>query len=157
MKHFRIVPLIIATFIWLPACILTRPGVSTEKEKTEQQAESTIDTEYYATVETPARFQGHDVNAFLAYLKKNIKYPPAALRKRQQGTVAVQFGVNWEGKVEVFSVLKSSGYKLLDDEVVRAIGTSPVWEPAQNQKKRVGQLFLVQVSFQARTRKIDVK
>ncbi|MGC8803037.1 MAG: energy transducer TonB [Bacteroidales bacterium] len=157
MKNFRIIPLVIAAFIWLPACMLTRHTVSTEKKSPEQIAEPTVDTEYYATVETPARFQGNDIHAFLAYLKKNIKYPPAALRKRQQGTVAVQFGVNWDGKVEVFSVLKSSGYKLLDDEVVRVIGSSPVWEPAQNQKKRVGQLFLVQVTFQARTRKIDVR
>ncbi len=71
--------------------------------------------------------------------------------------MAVQFGVNWDGKVEVFSVLKSSGYKLLDEEVVRAIKTSPAWEPAKIQNKRVGQLFMVQVSFNARTRKIDIR
>ncbi|MCX7987267.1 MAG: energy transducer TonB [Bacteroidales bacterium] len=120
-------------------------------------AEPVVDTEYYATVEIPARFQGNDVNSFLAYLKKNIKYPTNALRKGQQGLVVVQFGVNWDGRVEVFSVLKSSGSKLLDQEVIRAIQTSPNWEPAQNQKKRVGQLLMVQVNFHARTRKIDVK
>jgi len=143
--------------LWLPSCMLVRPKVSEEKPVPEQLPESTVDTEYYATVETPARFQGNDINAFLTYLRKNIKYPVNALRKSQQGTVVVQFGVNWDGKVEVFSVLKSSGYKILDQEVVRAIGSSPAWEPAQHQKKRVGQLFTVQVSFHARTRKIEVK
>lgn len=157
MSVRQIILLLTIATLLIPACILKRSTVSSEKIPTEQTAEPTVDTEYYATVEAPARFQGSDISAFQAYLKKNIKYPAAALKKRQQGTVAVQFGVNWDGKVEVFSVLKSSGYKLLDEEVVRAIKTSPAWEPAKIQNKRVGQLFMVQVSFNARTRKIDIR
>jgi len=157
MKILRniLFPLLFA-FLLMQSCWVKRPAVAPAEEHI-VIAEPAVDTEYYATVETPARFQGNDIIAFLQFLKKNIKYPPAALQKGQQGTVAVQFGVNWDGKVEVFSILKSSGSKLLDNEVVRVINSSPAWEPARQQQKRVGQLFMVQVSFHARTRKIEVK
>ncbi len=116
-----------------------------------------VDTEYYARVEVPAQFNGADINAFYAYLKKNIKYPAAALKKKQQGLTVVQFGVDWNGNVQVFSVLKSSGFKILDDEVVRVLKSSPPWTPAKMKETKVGQLLMVQVKFNARTRSIEIK
>lgn len=116
-----------------------------------------VDTEYYARVEIPAQFNGSDMNAFYAYLKKNIKYPVSALKKKQHGLTVVQFGVDWNGNVQVFSILKSSGFKILDDEVVRVLKTSPPWTPAKMKETKVGQLLMVQVKFNARTRSVEIK
>jgi protein TonB len=121
-------------------------------------AKAAVDTEYYPVVETPAAFQKGDVQTFITtYLKKNIKYPPAALKKKQQGTAYVQFGIDCYGNVKVFSVMKSSGSKTLDNEAVRAIKSSPKWSPAKIKDMSVGQLFILQIKFNAVTRKIEIK
>lgn len=116
-----------------------------------------VDTEYYSTVEKTAMFQNGDVNSFISYLKKNTKYPVAALKKKQQGTAFIQFGVDCYGAVKIFSIMKSSGFKLLDDEAKRSIGSSPKWVPAKIGNKSVGQLIVLQVKFNAKTRMVEIK
>ena len=120
-------------------------------------AKPEVDTEYYAVVEKPAIFQNGDINTFVSFLKKNTKYPYNALKRQQHGLVAIQFGVDCYGKVKIISTLKSSGYPLLDKEVIRAISSSPTWIPAQNQGVKVGQLFLLQFTFKFKTRSIEIK
>lgn len=116
-----------------------------------------VDTEYYMKVEKPATFQGKDVNAFISYLKTNTKYPVAALKKKQQGLVAIQFGVDCYGNTKFISYLKSSKYKLLDNEAKRAILSSPKWVPAKVGSKSVGQLFILQVKFNAVKKSIEIR
>jgi TonB family protein len=106
-----------------------------------------VDTEYYATVEKPAMFQGGDIKAFDAFVKKNIKYPASALKKKQQGTAYLQFGVSPYGNVNYTYILKSSGSKLLDKEAIRVVHDSPKWIPAQNGNTYVGQLLVIPVEF----------
>jgi TonB family protein len=115
-----------------------------------------VDTEYYSIVEKTAKFQNGDVNTYITYLKKNTKYPIYSLRRRQQGTVIIQFGVDCFGTVKIFSVLKSSGFKVLDDEAKRSIGSSPKWTPAKIGNKSVGQLMVLQVHFNAKTRMVEI-
>jgi TonB family protein len=118
---------------------------------------ATVDTEYYSVVEKVASFQNGDINTFMLYLKKNTRYPLNALKKKQQGTTVVQFGVDCYGSLKIFSVLKSSGIKILDDEAKRAINSSPKWVPAKIKNKSVGQLFMIQVKFNAKTKAIEIK
>ena len=115
-----------------------------------------VDTEYYSKVEKPALFQNGDVNTFISYLKKNTKYPVAALKKKQQGTAIIQFGIDCYGAVKIFSIMKSSGVKLLDDESKRALNSSPKWTPAKTGNKSVGQLMVLQFKFSAVTRTIQI-
>ncbi len=158
-KYFSITisKIFICFLLIISSCIAMKKEKPQIQEAEEKEQKPVVDTEYYSLVEKPAQFNGGDINNFKIYLKSNIKYPVTALKKRQQGTVVVQFGVNWDGEVEVFSILKSSGYKVLDEEAVRAIKQSPKWIPAQNQNVRVGQLYIIQVSFNVRTRKIEIK
>ncbi|HEY9123968.1 MAG TPA: energy transducer TonB [Bacteroidales bacterium] len=148
---------IIFTIVLLyPSCKVQQP-VQTQDTVKIEPAVAVPDTEYYAMVETPAKFNGGDIKSFIAYLTKNIKYPAVALKKRQQGTVAIQFGVDCYGKVHVFSVLKSSGVAVLDKEASMAINASPAWTPALDKGRPVGQLFLLQIKFNAKTRKVEIK
>jgi TonB family protein len=148
---------IIFTIVLLyPSCKVQQPFQTQDTVKIEP-AVAVPDTEYYSMVEIPAKFNGGEIKTFITYLTKNIKYPAVALKKRQQGTVAIQFGVDCYGKVHIFSILKSSGVKALDKEASRAISASPVWVPASDKGRPVGQLFLLQIKFNAKTRKVEIK
>lgn len=122
-----------------------------------QPAKADIDTEYYSMVEKNAIFQNGDINTFKTYLKKNVKYPANALKKKQQGSAVIQMGVDCYGSVKILSVLKSSGYPLIDNEIKRAIIASPKWIPAQNQGTKVGQLHMLTFIFRLKTRAVEIK
>lgn len=156
----RYSPLIVLVFSFAffifscsPKTKITTTSVDTTVVK---QVLPEVDTEYYAKVEQLAKYPNGDFNAFKLYLKKNIKYPAQALKKLQQGTTAMQFGVDCYGSIKFTYVLKSSGSKLLDNEVIRALKASPKWTPAKIGNKSVGQLFVIQVTFKAKTRSIDI-
>ncbi|MDR1313564.1 MAG: TonB C-terminal domain-containing protein [Deltaproteobacteria bacterium] len=51
-------------------------------------------------------------------LERNKKYPPRAKMDEIQGTATVQFTINRSGEVVAYSVIKSSGMSILDDEVM---------------------------------------
>jgi TonB family protein len=161
MRLFRncLIALFLFSLIYFQSCNIGKKTTAVSKNITpvDTVVKVKVDTEYYSTVQIPAIFQGGDIQNFISYLKKSIKYPPVALKKRQQGTVVVQFGVNWNGEIEVFSILKKSGFPMLDQEAVRAIKSSPQWEPARMEDTKVGQLFVLQIKFDARTRKIEIK
>src|SRR6476620_3769296 len=86
------------------------------------------DDRIFAKVEIESEFPGGD-NGWLKYLTENFKYPKAAIRKRIQGTVIVQFIVDKQGKVTDAQVIQSV-HSLLDKEALRLIKESPNWKPA---------------------------
>ena len=145
--------------IFSQACSIFKSGKSSSADslKMAQAQIALVDTEYFLVVEKMPEFQGGDINTFISYLKQNIKYPQAALNKKKQGMVAIQFGVDCYGSVQVFSVLKSSGTKLLDNEAKRAIKASPKWKPARLDNKSVGKLYVLQIKFNYATKKVEIK
>jgi len=58
-----------------------------------------------------------------------LHYPALAALSGYQGTLYLQFDINKDGSLGVVEVLKSSGYKILDDEAVRAISSSAPFQP----------------------------
>ena len=151
----------IVVFLFLPACLVQKPNakesVDTVK-KIEQPAKVEVDTEFYSMVEKPALFQNGDFNTFrTTFLKTNIKYPINALKKKQQGTVIVSCGIDCFGSLKVFTILKSSGVKVLDNEAIRVLKLSPKWTPASADKKLVGQMCTFQIKFNAKTRSVELK
>jgi len=142
------------------SCSLLKKDTTSKKDENSSaktEIVAGVDTEYYSTVEKEAGFQNGNIKTFASYLKKNTKYPAAALKKNQQGTVVIQFGIDCYGSIKVFSTLKSSGFKLLDNEALRAINSSPKWNPAKIKDKSVGQLFILHVKFNLKTRSIEIK
>lgn len=64
------------------------------------------------------------------------EYPPAALRKQQQGWVEVEFTVGVDGKVRDAAVVKADPPRVFDREAVRSIQRSS-FEPANDGGKPV--------------------
>src|SRR3546814_14081589 len=56
-----------------------------------------------------------------AWLEKHKEYPRRARLRRQEGTALLEFAMDRGGRVLSYRIVESSGYKLLDDEVVARI------------------------------------
>ena len=56
-----------------------------------------------------------------AWLEKHKEYPRRAQSRRQEGTALLYFVMNRDGDVLDFKLRKSSGYRLLDREVMAMI------------------------------------
>ena len=57
----------------------------------------------------------------VAWLEKYKRYPRMAQEQRQQGVVHLRFTIDREGKVLASEINKSSGFELLDEEVLALI------------------------------------
>jgi len=57
----------------------------------------------------------------LAWLEKYKRYPRVAQEQRQQGVVYLRFAIDRQGKVLSSQINKSSGFELLDDEVLALV------------------------------------
>ncbi len=58
-----------------------------------------------------------------------LKYPELAAMSGYQGTLFIKFDILKNGSLGSVEVLKSSGYKILDDEAVRSIQASAPFQP----------------------------
>ncbi len=58
-----------------------------------------------------------------------LKYPELAAISGYQGTLYIKFDILKDGSLGDVEVLKSSGYKILDDEALRAIHSSAPYQP----------------------------
>ena len=79
----------------------------------------------YITVEQMPYFPG-GTDELMKFLRKNVKYPPLALRMGVEGTVYVGFIVSKAGRIDEIRVVKGIG-KECDEEAVRVIGSMPDW------------------------------
>ncbi len=70
------------------------------------------------------------------FLRKNIKYPRKAKRKKIEGEVVVQYTIAVDGSVTDIKVIKSV-HKTLDNEVIRVLKLMDLWEPAYQRGKPV--------------------
>jgi TonB family protein len=105
------------------------------------------DSAVQIVVEKNAQFQQGDLAAFYNHIALNIRYPSEAIKSKIQGKSYIQFVVDWNGQVKDVTVLKSSGYRMLDNEAVRVVKKSPLWIPAKNKDVCVPQQFTIPVEF----------
>lgn len=61
--------------------------------------------------------EAHYLQALLGHLNRYKRYPDSARRMRREGVVEVTFTVNRQGQVADARVVKSAGFRPLDDEV----------------------------------------
>jgi TonB family protein len=101
----------------------------------------------FLVVDEPAKFQGKGLEAFNDYIIANVKYPAEAIKAKMKGKVYAQFEVNKKGEVVNVRILRSCGYPILDEEAVRVLKSSPLWSPAKDKGRFVGQLFTMPVVF----------
>ncbi len=59
----------------------------------------------------------------------NLNYPDEARRKHLYGNLILRVGVHADGKVEKIQVLRSSGFKVLDDAAIRIVELAAPFAP----------------------------
>jgi TonB family protein len=70
------------------------------------------------------------VEAYRAFLQKNVQYPEAAKARNISGDVFVSFSVDEAGRLLDAEVIKGVGYGL-DEEALRLVRLMPWWTPAR--------------------------
>src|SRR5690606_28888437 len=70
---------------------------------------------------------------YMTTMRKSIElvwnYPIEAARRGMQGEVGLEFLIHKNGDVRRIRVIKSSGYKILDDAIVEAIRLAAPFSP----------------------------
>ncbi len=71
--------------------------------------------------------------SYFSGIKRKIElvwdYPEAAARRGEQGRLKLRFTIKKDGSLEDVTLLKSSGYPILDDEAIRAIKVAAPYNP----------------------------
>ena len=95
--------------------------------------------------ETQPSFPG-GIDAFYAYLGKNLDYPRQAKRQGVSGKVFVEFVVDKDGSLSNIRVAKGIGVGC-DEEALRVIKNSPQWNPGKQRGKAVRVRMVVPIIF----------
>lgn len=103
--------------------------------------------EIFFIVEDQPKFQGGDMTDFSRWVQQQVEYPKVAQENRIQGRVVVGFVIEPDGTVSNVEVMRSVD-KLLDDEAVRVVASSPKWEPGRQRGIAVRVRFTIHVNFQ---------
>ncbi|MDD3870815.1 MAG: energy transducer TonB [Bacteroidales bacterium] len=111
-----------------------------------KEEEEEEDVEVFYIVETMPQFQGEGIEAFRAYIQKNVTYPQLALENGISGIVYVSFVINRRGELTNISILRSVDPSL-DEEVIRALKAAPKWEPGKQRGKPVNVSFSIPIRF----------
>jgi protein TonB len=73
------------------------------------------------------------LHSFMKRFRDNIylvwHYPDAAAQRQQQGTCLVRITIDRQGNVSDIVILESSGHRILDDEVIRAVRQGATYGP----------------------------
>ncbi|MBQ7773040.1 MAG: energy transducer TonB [Bacteroidales bacterium] len=101
----------------------------------------------YAMVDEKPMFQGGDAGKFSLWVFSQIKYPEEAFKNKVMGKTILQFTIAKDGKVKNTRILRGSGSKLLDDEALRVVSSSPEWTPGKDEGKPVDVIFTFPVVF----------
>ncbi|UOQ51805.1 energy transducer TonB [Hymenobacter cellulosivorans] len=89
------------------------------------------------------------MEAMLRYLGQSIRYPAAALKKRKQGKVFLQFVVNETGELRDIRVQKGVSAEI-DAEALRVVRLMPRWTPGTQNGEPVPVHYTVPISFAIR-------
>ena len=100
----------------------------------------------WVTVEIMPSFPGGE-GALFSYLSKNIRYPNIAAENGIEGTVTVQFVVDYEGNIKDVKVLSPAKGGGLEQEATRVIKAMPKWKPGKQNGRYVSVLYSIPVNF----------
>ncbi|ADY51899.1 TonB family protein [Pseudopedobacter saltans DSM 12145] len=108
-------------------------------------SESDNTTYNTASVEQMPAFPG-GMEAWAKFLRKNLNYPALAKEAGIQGRVTVSFVVEKDGSVTDVKVLRGIGGGC-DEEAVRVIRKSPVWQAGVMNGRKVRVSYVIPVMF----------
>ena len=96
--------------------------------------------------EPQPQFEVEGYEDFYDYIRKNVRYSEAALKKGIGGSVKVEFFVNKKGKVVKVSVVEGID-EILNNEAIRVVSSSPRWIAAEMNGKRITRKMTATVEF----------
>ncbi len=91
------------------------------------------------------RYPGGDESR-LYYLRKNTRYPDAAIKSGVQGVVMVVFIIELDGSLSNIEISKGIGGGC-DEEAVRVVKGMPKWEPAKRAGRPVRLMVRMPIVF----------
>ena len=97
-------------------------------------------------IEIQPQFIVEGYEDFDDYIRKNVRYPEAALTRGISGNVKVEFFVNKRGKVIKVSVVEGID-EIINDEAIRVVSSSPRWIPAEISGEKTTRKMTVTVEF----------
>ncbi len=97
-------------------------------------------------VEIMPAFNGGDIKTFRAWALSKVRFPAEAVQSGVSGRVSVSFVVDKTGAVTDIKVL-SSPSRLLSEEVVRVLRSSPRWSPGMQRGEIVRVPFSLHIDF----------
>lgn len=107
-------------------------------------------------VEQMPLFNNGGPENFILWIYQNIKYPETAIRDTLSGKVFVKFKIDSLGTVKDVEIVRSARWDL-DSEVLRVIGSSPVWTPGKQGGKSVGIYFTIPIEFEIQDQSFSKK
>lgn len=96
----------------------------------------------FAVAEVMPTFKGN----LNQWLSENLRYPEAAVSRKEQGRVIVRFIITAEGEVIQPAIVRSVSPSL-DKEALRVVSKMPAWNPGRNGNKNVAIQFTLPVIF----------
>ncbi|MFD0750861.1 energy transducer TonB [Mucilaginibacter calamicampi] len=105
-----------------------------------------IDTAIHASVDVAPTFPG-GIPAFTNFLAKNLKYPAVDRENKITGKVFVIFVVEPDGSLSHFNAVRGPS-ETLKAEAIRALASSPKWQPGKQNGEAVRVQFTVPINFE---------
>ncbi len=87
-------------------------------------------------------------NLILVAINSKIKYPKIALNNKMDGQVLVRIKISTKGNLKAIKILKSSGFTVLDNEVLRAIERNSYFPSAPKNLDSRNYTFKLPVRFE---------
>lgn len=118
-------------------------------EETEEEPPINLngdDEETLRIIEQLPEYPGGMVE-FMKWLTATLKYPAAALQRKQQGKVMISFIVEKDGTLTNQKIVKSAG-KMFDDEAMRVVRMMPKWKPGVDKGKACRSMIAIPIVFE---------
>jgi len=84
--------------------------------------------------------------AWMKFLKKNLRYPEQAIDAEKSGKVWISFIIEKDGSLTDIKVARGAGYGM-DEEAMRVLKKAPAWTPGIQRGKPVRVQFTLPVNF----------
>lgn len=108
-------------------------------------SDKNLENKVFDVVEQPTEFPG-GMEACLAYMYKNIKYPIAAQEAGIQGQVVIQMIVDKDGQIRAPKIVRGVSPEL-NAEALRIVSGMPKWIPGKQKGKNVATRFTLPIRF----------
>jgi protein TonB len=113
----------------------------------DQETEVILDEVERYFVEIMPTFNGGNPSVeFNRFILSILHYPEVAAQNGIEGRVLVKFVVNSKGELEKAEIFRGV-HPDLDNEALRVIKSSPLWEPGIQNGKRVSVTFIFPINF----------